>query len=121
MLIPHGAYDSPEAIQCVASMEKRDCLMRRAGADTQIKALTGFYVCGVYCAKPLRGNGMATNMMCRLIQGCEDGGLYAKVQDPHRIYPNKKCVPQVILEFIQLNLSIQGRNLFLWPVLHDLV
>lgn len=48
-------------------MERRRCLIRREGAESEIEFVNGFYVCGVFCAQPLRGMGMATSMMFRLL------------------------------------------------------
>lgn len=67
VLIPHGARDSVQAMQCVASMDRRRCLIRRAGAMSGIEDVTGFHVGGVYCSSKLRGSGIATSMMLRLL------------------------------------------------------
>lgn len=66
ILVPHGAYESPTAIQCVISMEKRRCLVRRKDSE-EIQSLTGFYMCGVYCAKHLRGMRVVKEMILRLL------------------------------------------------------
>lgn len=86
ILIPYGACESPRAIQCVASFEKRRCLVRREGADSKTEDLIGYYVCGVYCAQELRGNGMATSMMTRLLGGDQTGIPYANIHDPDDVY-----------------------------------
>lgn len=68
-------------------MERRRCFIRRAGENTAVEEVTGFYVCGVYCSEKLRSNGMATSMMFRLLgaaSGPDDvrqGLPFAKVQD----------------------------------------
>lgn len=54
-------------MQCVASMEKRRCIIRRAGEESKTQDTTGFYAGGVYCSEKLRGNGIATAMMLRLL------------------------------------------------------
>lgn len=54
-------------MQCVVGMESRRCLTRRAGEATETEDVTGFYICGVYCSKKLRSNGIATSMMFRLL------------------------------------------------------
>lgn len=68
-------------------MEKRRCLLRRKDSE-EIQALTGFYICGVYCAPPLRGMGMATDMILRLLCDTSKGKAeskdlpFAKIHDP---------------------------------------
>lgn len=69
VLVSPGACNRPDAIQCVANMEKRRCLLRRGGSNSKVKILTGFYICGVYCASPLRGKGIAREMMLRILAG----------------------------------------------------
>lgn len=74
-------------MQCVVSMEKRRCLIRRAGPMSKIEDITGFYTGGVYCSKKLRGNGIATSMMFRLLgaptceDDCRQGLPFAKIYD----------------------------------------
>lgn len=91
ILVPHGAWGSPSAIQCVVNMEKRRCLLRRKDSE-KIEELTGFYLCGVYCAKPLRGMGMATDMLLRLLCDTNKGKEgtknlpFAKIHDPLHEY-----------------------------------
>lgn len=75
-------------------MEKRRCLLRRKD-DAEIQELTGFYLCGVYCAKPLRGMGMATDMLLRLLCDTNKGKAetnnlpFAKTFDPlHKYLPD---------------------------------
>lgn len=54
-------------MQCVASMEKRRCLIRRAGGTSKVQEVVGYYTGGVYCSEKLRRNGIATAMMLRLL------------------------------------------------------
>lgn len=64
-------------------MEKRHCLVRRAGASSVIEPLLAYYVGGVQCAEPLRGNSIATEMMFRLLSESFDEPMpFAKVCDP---------------------------------------
>lgn len=92
VLIPHGARESVHAMQCVVSMEERRCLLRRAGAESKIEDVSGFHVGGVYCSEKLRGNGIATSMMFRLLgapngdKDARQGLPFAKVYDVYNDY-----------------------------------
>lgn len=79
-------------MQCVVSMEKRRCLIRRAGEESNIEDIFGFYAGGVYCSEKLRGNGIATSMMLRLLgapkseKDARHGLPFAKVYDTNDDY-----------------------------------
>lgn len=81
-----------KAMQCAVSLERRNCLIRRAGETSKIEELKGFYTGGLYCSERLRGNGRATSMMLRLLgtPSAEDdarhGLPFAKVYDQDDTY-----------------------------------
>lgn len=73
-------------------------MIRREGSSSEIESLTAFYACGAFCAKKLRGNGIATSMMLRLLGGPEGGHdgtdnlPFATIQDPYGDYLPEVCV-----------------------------
>lgn len=92
VLIPHGACQTVKAMQCVVNMERRRCLVRRAGESTEVQEATGFHVGGLYCSEKLRGSGRATALMLRLLGAPQDDDdarqklPFAKVYDQNETY-----------------------------------